>query len=109
MLFATGLSRADTVIAGAGGETCEAWTKARKVQNRQPKDAVADSMMISWVQGFLSSKNSNGATILDVPDVSVLRFYTDKVCGRTPEAKIFSIADDLADLLIEQYSEKKRK
>lgn len=109
MFCATGLSHANSAIAGAGIQTCEAWTNARKVQRKQAKDAVAEAMMLSWVQGFLTSKNSNGATILDVPDADVLGVVMDKSCAEAPKEQIFSIADELANVLVRRYSNQKRK
>jgi len=111
MLAVTGPARAEKAMGGIGVVTCDVWLNARKTP--QPdKEALTEGLLLAWVQGYLSSRNSNGFEenmVLDVPDHRVISKVLDKTCVQMPESKIYSIADDFANTLIEMYRSTKRK
>ncbi|RIX84032.1 hypothetical protein D3H34_04740 [Acidovorax cavernicola] len=75
-------------------------------------ETITEAMMTSWVQGYLSSKNSTGTTVemvLEVPDPKSIKKVLDRGCALVPEALIFAVADDLANTLTEIYQTQKRK
>lgn len=112
MLCATGLLRAEIAIGGVGNSSCDAWTKARKAPKGLAMETITEAMMTSWVQGYLSSKNSTGSTVkmvLEVPDPISIGKVLDRVCAQMPEALIFAVADDLANTLAEMFQSQKRK
>lgn len=112
MLCATGLLQAQVAIGGVGNSSCDVWTKARKAPAGQAMETITEAMMTSWVQGYLSSKNSTGTTVemvLEVPDPKSIKKVLDRGCALVPEALIFAVADDLANTLTEIYQTQKRK
>jgi len=110
MLAATGLAWAETAVGGMGVATCDVWLQARKTP-RQDNEVVKEAMVLSWVQGYLSSRNSDGSEdkmVLDVPDHKLINRVLDTVCARNPEAKIHAVAFDFANSLMQLYQSKKR-
>ena len=98
-------------MGGIGVVTCDVWLEARKTP-QSDREALTEGLVLAWVQGYLSSKNSNGFEdnmVLDVPDHIVINKVLDKTCAQLPRSKIYSIADDFAKTLIEMYGTTKRK
>jgi hypothetical protein len=111
ILAMTSLARAEKAMGGIGVVTCDVWLEARKAP-QSDKEALTEVLVLAWVQGYLSSKNSNGFEdnmVLDVPDHTVINKVLDKTCAQLPGSKIYSIADDFAKTLIEMYGTTKRK
>ena len=112
MLCATGLLQAQVAIGGVGNSSCDVWIKARKAPAGQAMETITQAMMTSWVQGYLSSKNSTGTTVkmvLEVPDPESIKMVLDRGCALMPDALIFAITDDLANSLTGIYQNQKRK
>lgn len=111
MLAVTGLARAESAVGGIGVVKCDVWLEARKTP-RQDNAALAEGMMLSWVQGYLSSKNSDGSEdkmVLSVPDHKVIKRVLDTVCAKNPGAQIHAVAYDFAKSAMELYQSEKRK
>lgn len=112
MLCATGLLQAQVAIGGVGNSSCDVWIKARKAPAGLAMETITEAMMTSWVQGYLSSKNSTGTTVkmvLEVPDPTSIKVVLDRGCALMPDALIFAVADDLANTLTAMYQSQKRK
>ncbi|MGJ7526829.1 hypothetical protein [Variovorax sp. GB1P17] len=111
MLAVTGLARAESAVGGIGVVKCDVWLQARKTP-RQDNAVVTEGMLLSWVQGYLSSKNSDGSEdkmVLSVPDHKLINRVLDTVCAKNPEAQIHAIAHDFANSAMELYQSEKRK
>jgi len=112
MLCATGLLQAQVAIGGVGNSSCDLWIKAREAPAGLAMETITEAMVTSWVQGYLSSKNSTGTTVkmvLEVPDPKSIKKVLDRGCALVPDALIFAVADNLANTLTEMYQSQKRK
>jgi hypothetical protein len=76
----------DTMIAGAGTQSCANWTEARSEH-----DEAVDMFLLSWVQGFLSGLNVKSASgdIASIPDTQDLLASMDRYCQAHATATVY--------------------
>lgn len=111
VLASTGFAQAEKAMGGIGVAKCDVWIQARKTP-QSDNEVVTEAMVLSWVQGYLSSKNSDGSEgkmVLSVPDPKAINRVLDMVCEKDPEAQIHAVAYDFANSAMELYQGKKRK
>jgi len=111
MLAVTGLAWAESAIGGIGVVKCDVWLQVRKTP-QQDNEVLTEAMVQSWVQGYLSSRNSDGSEdkmVLAVPNHKLINRVLDTVCAKNPEAPIHAVAYDFANSAMELYQNKKRK
>lgn len=101
MLVAVAVMSASPAIAetvntsGAGGISCGKWTASR-VSPMAPEKM----MVVSWVQGFLSSLSlSTNRDLLGGRDFEALLGYVDNYCRAHPLDRIADATVSLADEL----------
>lgn len=80
------------VVAGAGSISCGRWIESRAMKNE-----AMDSVLATWLQGFLSGMNAQRflqtkQDMLPLPDSPSLLAYIDKACGDKPLDKVYPIA-----------------
>lgn len=93
MMFTSGPVIAEDVHTGAGANSCGKWIAASDGKAGDVTKLVMRSMMLSWVQGFLTGaamspigeENAARAVALrHIPDSDAVEAWLDKYCRENP-------------------------
>ena len=82
-------------IYGVGATSCDKWVESRAIRSEN-----INSMLSSWVQGFLSGMNvqRNAQTTLEfklLPDVQLIMATVDEYCREYPDNPVFPLVTEL--------------
>jgi hypothetical protein len=96
--------RGEYMKLGVGNLECDLWTQARQIGD--PNSVWWNTLILGWVQGFLTAYNSYGAGSSDITketDAEQIARWVDEYCVHHPVDNIAGATEDLISELLKPH------